>query len=87
MSYDPSINKTDKLDLTPNNHIDNNFHPVDSGLNATNDHWGTQLADVVPLHPPGTFSRNTDGGDLVNGIAAKLGVKPPANVIKFPGRK
>lgn len=23
--------------------IDNTFHPVDSGLEATNDHWGTQL--------------------------------------------
>lgn len=30
--------------------IDNDFHPVDSGMEATNDHWGTQtqVADVTP---------------------------------------
>lgn len=64
--------------------IDNDFHPADSDLSATNDHWGTQVADVTPLHPPGTFARNTDGGDSVNAVAKALGVKPPANVIKFP---
>lgn len=64
--------------------IDNDFHPSDSDMSATDDHWGTQMADVTPLHPPGTFSRNTDGGDIVNGMASKLGIKPPANVIKFP---
>lgn len=34
------------------NIIDNDFHPVDSGMDATDDHWGTKLAgDVVPLRP------------------------------------
>lgn len=46
-----------------------------------------QTADVTPLHPPGTFSRNTQIGDAVNGLAKDLGVKPPKNIIKFPGRK
>lgn len=65
--------------------IDNDFHPDDKGLRASQeDHWGTQLADVTPLHPPGTFSRNTQGGDVINGVANQLGIKPPANVIKFP---
>lgn len=67
--------------------IDNDFHPVDSDMSATNDHWGTQVADVTPLHPAGTFSSNTQAGDVVNGLARDLGVKPPANVIKFPGKK
>lgn len=43
-----------------------------------------QLADVVPLHPAGTFSSNTQTGDVLNGVARALGVSPPANVIKFP---
>jgi hypothetical protein len=44
----------------------------------------TQLADVTTLHPPGTFSRNTQGGDLVNGVAKELGIRPPANIIPVP---
>lgn len=64
--------------------IDNDNHPVDSGLEASNDHWGTQLADVTPLHPPGTFARNTQGGDVINGMAKELGIKNPSNVVKFP---
>lgn len=39
--------------------------------------------DVVPLHPPGTFSSNTQKGDVVNGLAKSLGVPPPKNVIPF----
>jgi len=66
--------------------IDNDFHPSDSGLEATNDHWGTQLADVTNLHPAGTFSSNTQKGDAINGLAKSLGVSPPNNVIKFPGK-
>lgn len=66
--------------------IDNDFHPTDSGLEATNDHWGTKVAEasVTPLHPPGTFARNTQSGDVVNGMAQQLGIKNPNNVIKFP---
>lgn len=63
--------------------IDNDYHPVDSDMSATNDHWGTQVADVVPLHPAGTFSSNTQTGDAVNGLAKALGVKPPKNVLPF----
>ena len=48
------------------------------------EHDGTQVADVVPLHPPGTFNSNTQIGDAVNGLAKALGVKPPNNVVKFP---
>ena len=41
------------------NVIDNDFHPVDSGLEATDDHWGTQLAgDVVPLRPANSPASN-----------------------------
>lgn len=40
--------------------------------------------DVLPLHPPGTFARNTQGGDVINGVAKALGVSNPHNVIKFP---
>lgn len=30
--------------------IDNDFHPVDSDMSATDDHWGTQMAgDVLPM--------------------------------------
>jgi hypothetical protein len=46
-----------------------------------------QTADATPLHPPGTFAKNTQIGDVVNGVANQLGVKPPKNIIKFPGRK
>jgi hypothetical protein len=48
----------------------------------------TQVAEasVSQLHPPGTFSRNTQGGDVVNGVAKTLGIGPPNNVIKFPSR-
>lgn len=39
--------------------IDNDNHPVDSGLEATNDHWGTRLAgDVVS----GDFPQSGLGG-------------------------
>lgn len=66
--------------------IDNDFHPVDSDMSATNDHWGTQVAEatVSHLHPAGTFSRNTQGGDIINGMAKDLGIKNPNNVVKFP---
>lgn len=69
--------------------IDNDFHPDDQGLEASHDdHWGTvKVADVQPLHPPGTFAKNTQIGDAVNGLARDLGVKPPKNIIKFPGGK
>lgn len=67
--------------------IDNDYHPIDQGMEATNDHWGTQVADVQQLHPAGTFSSNTQKGDAVNGLARDLGVKAPNNVIKFPGKK
>lgn len=40
--------------------------------------------DVIPLHPAGTFSHNTNVGDTINSIAKALGTKPPDNVIKFP---
>lgn len=39
--------------------------------------------DIVPLHPPGVFARNTDGGDSVNAVAKALNMSPPNNVIKF----
>lgn len=49
----------------------------------------TQVAQatVTPLHPPGTFSRNTQGGDVINGVARQLGISPPNNVIRFPSRR
>lgn len=63
-------------------------HPADGGHNDSHNpgRAGMQTADatVTPLHPPGTFSRNTDGGDSVNAVAKGLGMKPPANIIKFP---
>lgn len=39
--------------------------------------------DVVPLHPPGTFARNTDSGDIINGVARRLNIAPPNNVTPF----
>lgn len=42
--------------------------------------------DVVPLHPPGTFARNTQSGDVINGMAKDLGVSNPNNVRQFPRR-
>jgi hypothetical protein len=53
---------------------------------------GTKFADsdfsskgkVIPLHPPGTFSANTDIGDFINASAQSMGIKPPNNVIPFP---
>lgn len=48
--------------------IDNDFHPVDSGLNATNDHWGTQLAgDVLPM--PGEKSMGSGQTSSAAGYA------------------
>jgi len=44
----------------------------------------TQVADITPLHPPGTFAKNTQIGDAVNGLARDLGVKAPNNVVKLP---
>jgi hypothetical protein len=32
--------------------IDNDFHPIDKGTEATNDHWGTQLAGTFSSFPP-----------------------------------
>lgn len=55
-------------------------HPAHNMPDATEQYAG----DVTPLHPPGTFSRNTDGGDSVNAVAKALNIGPPANVIKFP---
>lgn len=44
-----------------------------------------QLAGTVqPLHPAGTFIKNTNSGDSVNAVAKALNVPPPSNVIKFP---
>lgn len=47
---------------------------------------GTQMAeaDIVSLHPPGTFAKNTQIGDVVNSVANTLGVPPPKNIIKLP---
>ena len=55
---------------------------------GTEDHsiHDQKVADVVRLHPPGTFEDNTRTGDVVNGVARALGVSNPANVIKFPRR-
>lgn len=39
--------------------------------------------DVVPLHPLGTFSRNTDNGDIINGMARRMGQPNPQNVVPF----
>lgn len=55
-------------------------HPAYNKPDATEKYAG----DVVPLHPPGTFARNTQTGDVINGMAKDLGVKNPANVVKFP---
>lgn len=71
----------DEIMGTPMDPID---HPAYNSKPATQHYDGTKLSDVTPLHPPGTFSRNTDGGDSVNAVAKGLGVKPPANIIKFP---
>lgn len=57
-------------------------HPAHDIPDATQQYAG----DVLPLHPPGTFSRNTQGGDVLNGVAKTLGILPPANVIKFPSK-
>lgn len=54
---------------------------------SDSDEGSMKMADVTPLHPPGTFADNTRIGDVVNGLASSLGVKPPKNIIKFPGRK
>lgn len=43
--------------------------------------------DVQPLHPPGTFSSNTAGGDIINGMASRMGISPPNNVTRFPNRR
>jgi hypothetical protein len=48
--------------------IDNDFHPVDSGLEATNDHWGTKLAgDVVPIGVSGGAGQSTEAPSYVTG--------------------
>lgn len=77
MTYDPSVSPSDIAPGTPMDTID---HPARSMPQATQHYAG----DVVPLHPPGTFSRNTDSGDSLNAVAKGLGMKPPANIIKFP---
>ena len=60
-------------------------HEADSGHNASyNPGRAMQVADVTPLHPPGTFAHNTNVGDTINSIAKALNVPNPANVIKFP---
>lgn len=63
--------------------MDPGDHPAYNKPDATEHHDGSQLADVVPLHPPGTFSRNTDGGDSVNAVAKGLGMPPPKNILPF----
>lgn len=62
--------------------IDPTDHPANNMPQATQHYAG----DVVPLHPAGTFSRNTQSGDVINGMANQLGVKPPKNIIKFPSK-
>lgn len=62
--------------------MDVDTHPARQIPEATQSYAG----DVLPLHPPGTFSRNTQGGDVINGVAKSLGVSPPKNVIKFPSK-
>lgn len=62
------------------NPVDVQDHPTYDKPTATQHYAG----DVLPLHPPGTFSRNTQAGDVINGLAQDLGVKNPKNVIKFP---
>lgn len=63
----------------PMNPVD---HPSYNIPQATQHYAG----DVIPLHPPGTFSSNTQSGDVINGMAKALGVKNPPNVIKFPSK-
>lgn len=46
--------------------IDNDFHSVDSDMRATNDHWGTQLADVTP-GPSGGSGQTTQAADYAVG--------------------
>lgn len=60
--------------------MDAKSHPANNVPQATEHYAG----DVQPLHPVGTFSRNTQGGDIINGMAQSLGVSNPPNVIKFP---
>lgn len=72
--------------------IDNDYHPVDSDLSATNDHWGTKLAgDVVPLRPNSpTVNDYAQDRQIINRRSmdniAKGGAKAvdPANLAVFP---
>lgn len=50
------------------NIIDNDFHPVDSDMSATDDHWGTQL-DVPEARPLASLG----GRSLVEANNPKLG--------------
>lgn len=58
--------------------------PEDHSANNMKAPTQQYAGDVTPLHPAGTFSRNTQGGDIVNGMAQALRIGPPNNVIKFP---
>lgn len=51
--------------------IDNDYHPVDSDMSATNDHWGTKLAgDVVSLPSTGRGGgHNIDAPAYATGAA------------------
>lgn len=47
--------------------IDNDFHPVDSDLSATNDHWGTQMAGEIKDGPLGGTGETTQAVDYALG--------------------
>lgn len=46
--------------------IDNDYHPVDSDMSATDDHWGTQMADVTP-GPTGGSGQTTQAAEYATG--------------------
>lgn len=60
--------------------IDNDYHPIDRGLEATNDHWGTQLAgDVVPIRPPGPAMNAGKEGQKSNEKQQRPNMLDPKN--------
>jgi hypothetical protein len=63
--------------------IDNDYHPVDSGLDATNDHWGTITGDHAQAAFAGLNARAASpdlSGKLIDtGIWKRhQGAYPPA---------
>lgn len=58
--------------------IDNDFHPNDSGLEATNDHWGTQVAEVTQ-GPTGGGGQDSRAVDYALGKAKDPKVLPIGN--------